>query len=84
MTVSEKPADEDDVAHVVNISGYHLDDSGHIDRVKIENTWGRYEGAEGYYSISWQDLKKIYVGVSIPDGFAYAEANGMRGDQIID
>jgi hypothetical protein len=84
MTVDGNADHRDNTAHVVNISGYHTDESGRIDRIKIENTWGRYEGSSGYYVISWRDLKKIFVGVSIPDGFAYADAKGMNGDRIVE
>lgn len=84
MHVSGQPDRPDDIAHVVNITGYHLDKAGNLDRLKIENSWGRYEGSSGFYAVSWQELKDIFVGVSIPDGFAWADSRDLRGDKIID
>jgi aminopeptidase C len=72
------------VGHVVNIVGYHLNKQGRIDRVKIENTWGRYEGSSGFYSVSWDDLKTMYVAISIPDGFNFANAQKMNGEKLVD
>jgi hypothetical protein len=72
------------VGHVVNIVGYHLNDTQQVDRVKIENTWGRYEGNSGFYSIAWKDLKTIFMAITIPDGFAYVRSNEMNGDMVID
>lgn len=84
MRVIEKPLTGDLVGHVVNIVGYHLNKQGRIDRVKIENTWGRYEGSSGFYSVSWDDLKTMYVAISIPDGFNFANAQKMNGEKLVD
>jgi hypothetical protein len=70
--------------HVVNIVGYHLNDSKQLDRLKIENTWGRYEGSAGFYSISWKDLKTIYMAITIPDGFSYVRSSEMKGEVVTD
>lgn len=70
--------------HVINIVGYHVDRSGHLDRIKIENSWGRYEGRHGFYVADWNDFKKIFDGISIPDGFRYFERRGFTGTRIVD
>jgi hypothetical protein len=86
ITVDKEKLDPPDKleGHVVNIVGYHLNDSRQLDRIKIENTWGRYEGSAGFYSIAWKDLKTIYMAITIPDGFAYVRANEMNGDIVAD
>lgn len=68
--------------HVVNLVGYHLDRDGQIDRIKIENSWGRYEGRQGFYVADWNDFKKIFDGISVPDGYRYFERNRFRGTPI--
>ena len=72
------------VGHVVNIVGYHVNEAGQLDRLKLENTWGRYDGSSGYYSISWKDLKAIYMAISIPDGFSYVHSHDMNGEILSD
>jgi hypothetical protein len=84
MTVIQKPLVGHLDGHVVNIVGYRLDSKSRIERLKIENTWGRYEGSSGFYSVSWDDLKEMYVGISIPDGFNFATSLDMRGEKVLD
>lgn len=84
MTVVQKPLTGNLDGHVVNIVGYRTNDKGRLERVKIENTWGRYEGSSGFYSISWNDLKEMYMGINVPNGFKFAESENMRGEFILD
>jgi aminopeptidase C len=72
------------VGHVVNIVGYHVNAAGELDRLKIENTWGRYEGSSGFYSVSWSDLKKIFMAINLPDGLNYIEKHQLRGVRLRD
>lgn len=83
MSVTKKPLTGELEGHVVNIVGFRSNDKGRIERIKIENTWGRYEGSAGFYSIAWDDLKEMYMGISIPDGFHYVDSNGMHGEKIL-
>lgn len=84
LRVIEKPLTGHLDGHVVNIVGYHLNDQGRIDRLKIENSWGRYEGSSGFYSVSWDDLKAMYIGITIPNGFNFIQTRQMRGEKVLD
>jgi hypothetical protein len=84
MRVVEKPLSGRLEGHVVNIVGYHLNEQGRLDRLKIENTWGRYTGSSGFYSVSWDDLKEMFIGISIPDGFNFVKSQQMRGEKVLD
>jgi hypothetical protein len=85
MRVIVKPLPEDKlVGHVVNIVGYRTDAQGRIEQLKLENSWGRYEGASGYYSVSWDDLKEMYQAINVPDGFNFATQRGMQGTKMLD
>lgn len=48
------------MTHAMVFTGVHLDERGHPIRWKVENSWGKDQGKEGYYTMS-HDFFKEYV-----------------------
>lgn len=70
--------------HVLNITGYKLDENGAIERIKFENTWGDTSGHAGFYTISWRDLTFIFDTISVREGYSLAKRLKLDGQIIKD
>ena len=78
----KKPLSDKPEGHVVNIVGYSVTDTGQINWVKVENTWGTDEGAHGYYLLSWASFKKVFQTISVENGTKLAKDQNILGTTI--
>jgi hypothetical protein len=81
-TVKAGRMPESAVGHVVNITGYHVDDRGQLDRIKIENTWGSDYGRNGFVAADWQQFSHIFEAASIQKGYVVANDLSLPGIPI--
>lgn len=70
--------------HAMILTGVHFDESGHPDRWKIENSWGKDVGDKGYFVCSERYFKEfVYEAVIRREHFSPAQLDMLKKEAVV-